>query len=90
MIIINGRVFTMEGKNFASGYVWIRGKRIKEVGDMSDLQGDIRDEEILDVKGAWVLPGLIEAHAHIGITEEKWGVIGDDCNEETNPVSHLL
>jgi len=90
MIIINGRIFTMEEQNFACGYVRIRGKRIEEVGDMSELQGDISDEEILDVKGAWVLPGLIEAHAHIGITEEKWGVIGDDCNEETNPVTPAL
>ena len=90
MIIINGRIFTMEEQNFACGYVRIRGKRIEEVGDMSELQGDISDEEILDVKGAWVLPGLIEAHAHIGITEEKWGVIGDDCNEETTPVTSTL
>lgn len=33
-----------------------------------------------------MLPGLIEAHAHIGLTEEKSGTIGDDCNEMTNPV----
>ena len=44
------------------------------------------EEAVLDVHGAWVLPGLIEAHAHIGLTEEKSGTIGDDCNEMTNPV----
>jgi imidazolonepropionase-like amidohydrolase len=37
-----------------------------------------KGEEILDVSRAWVLPGLIESHAHIGITEEKWGAIGDN------------
>ena len=45
---------------------------------------------MLDVHGAWVLPGLIESHTHIGITEEKWGTIGDDCNEEPLPVPPTL
>jgi len=36
-----------------------------------------------------VLPGLIESHAHIGITEDKWGIIGDDCNEQTIPVTRI-
>ena len=89
MLILNGKIFTMEGKNFERGYVRTKGKVIEEVGNMSSLAP--RDnEEVLDVKGAWVLPGLIEAHAHIGITEEKWGIIGDDCNEDTNPLTPTL
>ena len=89
MLIINGKIFTMEDKTIERGYVRTRGNVIEEVGSMSSLAPG-RDEEILDVKGAWVVPGLIEAHAHIGITEEKWGIIGDDCNEETNPVTPTL
>lgn len=57
---------------------------------MSSLDKRQKGEEVLDVDGAWVLPGLIEAHAHIGISEEKWGAIGDDCNEQTNPVTPAL
>lgn len=79
----------MEGKPIERGYVRIKGKQIAEVGNMSSLAPS-DDEQIVDVKGAWVMPGLIEAHAHIGITEEKWGIIGDDCNEETNPVTPTL
>ena len=45
---------------------------ITEVGTMSSLDKRQKGEEVLDVDGAWVLPGLIEAHAHIGISEEKW------------------
>ena len=33
------------------------------------------------------MPGLIEAHCHIGITEEKKGTEGDDCNEVTDPLT---
>lgn len=90
MVIINGKILTMEEKIIEHGYVCIRGKKIEEIGDMESLVLDETEEEILDVQGAWVMPGLIEAHAHIGITEEKWGTIGDDCNEETNPSTATL
>lgn len=89
MLIINGKIYTMEEKPIERGYVRIKGKLIEEVGNMSSL-APCDDEQILDVKGAWVMPGLIETHAHIGITEEKWGIIGDDCNEDTTPVTPTL
>ena len=89
MLIINGKIYTMEDKPIERGYVRIKGKVIEEVGNMSSLAPS-DDEQILDVKGAWVLPGIIEAHCHIGITEEKWGIIGDDCNEGTNPITPTL
>ena len=89
MVIINGKIFPMEGKNIDCGYILMNGKVIEEIGPMENFKEN-KEEEILDVNGAWVLPGLIESHAHIGITEEKWGAIGDDCNEETNPVTPTL
>ncbi|MBR2401295.1 MAG: amidohydrolase family protein [Lachnospiraceae bacterium] len=89
MVIINGKIFTMEDKTIECGYIRTKGKFIEEVGDMSAYK-KIKDEQIIDVNGAWVLPGLIESHAHIGITEEKWGTIADDCNEGTNQVTASL
>ena len=79
----------MENKTIERGYVRTEGNIIVDVGSMSTLAPN-NDEQILDVKGAWVLPGIIEAHCHIGITEEKWGIIGDDCNEGTNPITPSL
>ena len=89
MVIINGKIFTMEDKTIECGYIRTKGKFIEEVGDMSAYK-KVNNEQIIDVNGAWVLPGLIESHAHIGITEEKWGTIADDCNEGTNPVTASL
>ena len=89
MLITNGKVFTMEGKPIENGFVRIKGKFIEEIGTMSVLE-NTKNEKILDVNGAWVMPGLIESHAHIGITEEKWGAIGDDSNEATNPSTAAL
>lgn len=90
MVIINGRIYTMEDDVIPCGYVKIKGKRIEQVGEMSSYTEQNEDEQILDVNGAWVLPGLMEAHCHIGITEEKWGIIADDSNEQTNPVTASL
>lgn len=99
MLIINGKIYTMAGSVYEKGYVRTKGKLITEVGPMDDAmikklsdsrrkdgEGECTEDEILDAKGGWVLPGLIEAHAHIGMTEEKSGAIGDDCNEQTNPI----
>lgn len=36
------------------------------------------------------MPGIIEAHCHMGITEEKKGMEGDDCNETVNPITPYL
>lgn len=91
MLIINGKVFPMAGPVIEQGFVQLKGKKIVRVGEMSCLLPEEKEkEEVLDVNGAWVLPGLIEAHAHIGITEEKTGLIGDDCNEQTQPVLPAL
>ena len=89
MLIINGKIFTMEGKPIDNGFVRIKKNLIEETGEMSALK-KTKNEKTLDVHGAWVMPGLIESHAHIGITEEKWGVIGDDSNEQTNPSTATL
>lgn len=104
MLIINGMIFTMEERNekgadnscgkyikvYENGYVRTDGKYIEEVGAMSELRPIGQKEMVLDVGGAWVLPGIIESHCHIGISEEKIGIIGDDCNEGTNPVTPSL
>lgn len=89
MVIINGKIFTMEDEVIESGYIRTKDAVIEDIGDMSSFQLQ-KNEDVIDAKGAWVLPGLIDPHSHIGITEEKWGIIADDCNEATNPVTASL
>jgi len=88
--LINGKILTMAEKDFESGYIcWNNGK-IQSLGDMQEFPGAKEREEILNVSGAWVLPGLIDAHCHVGISEEKGGVVVDDCNEMTTPITPWL
>lgn len=92
MILINGKVHTMAGMTWQNGYVRTAGEKICAIGAMEELSdrqqaGEEKEDEIVDVRGGWILPGLIDAHCHVGISEEKWGTAGEDCNETTNPVT---
>lgn len=88
-LIKNGKVLTMAGKDFEHGCVLIKDGKIKEVGPRIKLP-ESADVEIFDARGGWIMPGIIEAHCHLGIIEEKRGMIGDDCNEATDPVTPYL
>lgn len=88
MLIVHGNIKTMDERDFPDGYVEIRDGKITALGDMKDCPK--AEGEVLDVEGSLVMPGIIEAHCHMGITEEKKGMEGDDCNENVNPVTPYL
>lgn len=94
MLIINGHIKTMAGEEYESGYLHIREGKIAELGwgtPSEELQEKAAREGILlDAAGALVMPGLIEAHCHMGITEEKKAMEGNDCNENVEPVTPFL
>ena len=85
MRIINGRVYTIENGILENGYVEFENGIITGVGEMSDVQSF--DGECWDAEGGFILPGLIDAHSHIGISEEGLRWEGEDCNETTSPVT---
>ncbi|MCD7724628.1 MAG: amidohydrolase [Clostridiales bacterium] len=94
LVIINGNIRTMEQQDYEDGYIQIEQGKIVAIGDMRDCdKGALRDRDdvqVIDAKGNLVMPGLIEAHCHMGITEEKKGMEGDDCNENVDPVTPYL
>ena len=86
MILKNAKIYTMEDKIIENGYI-VFNEKIEEIGDMAEFKG----EDALDLGGAYVFPGFIDAHTHLGMFEDSLGYEGDDGNEETDPVTpHLL
>lgn len=79
---------------YEKGYIKIEKGRIADIGDMNALEGRLPvtcdDIDVIDVGGRLIMPGIIEAHCHMGITEEKKGTEGDDCNENVEPVTPWL
>jgi imidazolonepropionase-like amidohydrolase len=86
MLIKNGKIVTMAGKIFDPGCVLIAHSKIKKVAAFIDDEEN-SDELVIDANGCWVLPGLIDAHCHIGIQEEGIGNEGNDTNEITKPLT---
>lgn len=89
LLIKNAKILTMAGVNYDNGCILIEGKKIIEVGkDINVNNNDI--SEIIDASNCLVMPGIIEAHCHIGIKEERKGFEGDDCNEIAEPITPYL
>ena len=94
IIIVGGKILTMAGDIWDKGYLCIEKGKIKELGPMKNgapfpLPGG-SNVTVINALGCLVMPGLIEAHCHMGITEEKKGMEGDDCNESVSPVTPYL
>ena len=87
LTIIHGNIMTMAGKDYEDGFVQIRNGKITAVGDMADCPVQKGGDGVICANGNPVLPGIIEAHCHMGITEEKKGMEGDDCNESVEPIT---
>lgn len=90
MYIVNGTIYTMDSQNtiIEKGAIRIQDGILVDIGNNPVEPED--GEEVIDAMGGWVLPGLIEAHCHIGIQEEKKGMEGNDCNETVNPITPWL
>jgi imidazolonepropionase-like amidohydrolase len=82
--ITGGRVVPIEGEPIDGGTVVIIDGRIVAVGGpgLKPPAG----VEVVDAAGRWVLPGLIDAHTHLGAREEGEGWAGHDTNELTGPI----
>lgn len=89
LLIRNGRLETMTGEEAQTGDILCRDGKIERIGKQIELP-ESADIQILDASGCLVMPGLIDAHCHVGITEEKKGIEGDDCNENVEPVTPWL
>ncbi|MQS08775.1 amidohydrolase [Streptomyces alkaliphilus] len=82
--ITSGYVLPVDGDPIEGGTVLIENGRISAVGP--DAGVTVPDGvRIIDATGKWVLPGLVEAHGHLGVHEEAEGWAGQDTNEMTDP-----
>ncbi|MEO1199691.1 MAG: amidohydrolase, partial [Pseudomonadota bacterium] len=66
LIVLNGRIKTMDPANPTAEAVAVSGDRIAAVGANADIEA-LRgpDTRVVDAAGASVLPGIVEAHMHL-------------------------
>jgi predicted amidohydrolase YtcJ len=65
VLILNGKVWTVDEKQSIAEAVAIKGDKILAVGWSQDMKGLVDQQtEIIDVEGKLVLPGFNDAHLH--------------------------
>src|SRR5262245_13387115 len=70
LILVNGRIHTMDAKRRVVDEVLIENGRFVEVGRHVDRSGRVR---VIDLRGRTVIPGIIDAHNHIVLVGNRPG-----------------
>jgi imidazolonepropionase-like amidohydrolase len=85
--ITNATVMTITHGTLEPGTVLVEGGRIVAVGESVTIP---EDAERCDAEGKVVMPGLIDAHCHVGLWPEGVGWDHSDGNEMTDPITPHL
>ena len=89
MVILHGNVHPMASDAIADGFVRFENGRIVSVGPMAEYAPQA-GEDVLDAGGQFVMPGMVDAHCHIGLIGDSLGFEGDDVNEITDAATPQL
>ena len=87
LLIKNADLYTMEGEGrLKGGDVLVDAGAIQAVGHNLSAPG----AKVIDAAGRAVMPGIVDAHCHIGMWEDGMGFEGADGNEAVNPSTPAL
>src|SRR5262245_47035646 len=65
LVVINGKVLTLDAKSTTAEAVAIRGGVIVQVGPSTEVRKLVGEKtRVIDAKGKTVVPGLIESYVH--------------------------
>jgi predicted amidohydrolase YtcJ len=65
IVLVNGRIHTLDAKSTVAEAIAIRGERIVAVGAFAKVKPLIaKSTRVIDLKGGTVVPGLIDSHMH--------------------------
>ena len=65
--VVGGTVVDLDGNApIQNAVILVEGERIAAIGKAADVKIP-DDAEIIDAKGAWLIPGLMNMHVHLGL-----------------------
>lgn len=84
LLIRNAKLFTMGDKDYLDG-----GDLLIDQGKVVQAGTDLPapGAKVIDASGQYVMPGIVDAHCHIGMWEDGMGQEGHDGNEMTGAVT---
>ena len=83
MLFKNATIYTMEQEPFVGDFKIDKGVFIQVGKNLTPDEG----EDVQDLNGLYVFPGLVESHCHLGMEETAIRFEGDDVNEITDPIT---
>ncbi|MEO0258257.1 MAG: amidohydrolase [candidate division WOR-3 bacterium] len=85
-VLLGGKIFT--GQEFIDGgAIFVENGKIIKVLRRRRIPKGV---EVIDLKGKYILPGLIDIHTHIGLRDEGAPREYSDVNEATTPATPQL
>ncbi|MRX26799.1 amidohydrolase [Kangiella sp. HZ709] len=86
VFIKNATILTAAGEQINDGAIYFKDGKIVSVGDdLSEPSDD--DLQVIDAKGKWITPGIIDVHSHLGVYPAPGVQTSADGNEMTAPVT---
>ena len=86
VVLRHATVMPASKPTIPDGAVVITNGKIAAVGPSASTPSPVGAEEI-DLHGAFVTPGIIDVHSHLGVYASPSTTASDDGNEATNPVT---
>jgi len=65
MLIVNGKIATMDKKNPKIEAMAIRNGKILAVGNTKEIKDNYSSKEVIDLQGKFMCPGFYDAHTHL-------------------------
>lgn len=88
ILIKNANLISMEEINYEICDILVEKGLIKKIGKINEQ--DYPHAQVIEAKGRYVTPGLVDPHCHVGLMEATIGWAGSDVNEATNPITPEL
>ena len=83
LALVGARIMTASDGAIEEGTLLIEGRTIEAVGADVDVPGDA---ETWDLRGKVLIPGMIDAHTHLGLCQDGVGASQSDEDEVGDPV----
>ncbi|WP_454054168.1 amidohydrolase [Clostridium sp. Marseille-Q7071] len=87
IFIKNANIHTMTKEILDKGTIIVDNGKIVAIGKDLEIP---ENSTVIDAQGGFLMPGMIDAHCHVGMWENGIGFEGADGNEATDPVTPHL
>ncbi|KMK76407.1 amidohydrolase [Alkalihalobacillus pseudalcaliphilus] len=67
LVVKNVKIISFETENTFDGYLYIEQGQFKEIKQGNPRIELVKENDVIDGKGKWAIPGFVNTHTHIGM-----------------------